>query len=111
MSEDPLFDVGEKGGGVKPKNWAASTRAQIFQTIHYKEASIEYYKENQLTAGGYWGIVTFGALEVDVKNDVCSEIPQLTTFQSRNFKEYKLPIRGTIRNSISPFSPDHLVDL
>jgi hypothetical protein len=101
----------ERVAGLKPKNWASSTRSQIFQTIHHKEASIECYKENQLTEGGYLGIVTFGALEGQVKNDAFSEIQQPTTFQSNNFKEYKLLIRGKIRNSISPFSPDHLVDL
>jgi hypothetical protein len=60
--------------GLKPKIRAASTRAHIFQTIHYKESSIECYKENQLTAGGYLGMVTFGALKVEVKNDAFSGI-------------------------------------
>ena len=111
MPDDRLL-IRDKGvAGLKPMNWAASTRSQIFQTIHYKETSIECYKENQGTEGGYLGIVTFGALEGEVKNDAFSEIQQPATFPSNNFKEYKLLIRGKIRNSISPFSPDHLVDL
>jgi len=63
MSDDPLLIRDKRVAGLKPKNWTASTRAKIFQTIHYKEASIECYKENQLTKGGYLGIVPFGALE------------------------------------------------